>query len=375
LDEPENYFHPSALISILKKLEKLNVGQMWIATHSIPLISYFNEECTLHFVENGKIRFAGRAPENILEGLMGGVDQLDKLHHFLGLPALYANIQYAYECLCPPGVIGPDTTDPQTNQIRRVLSNINPDGMLKVLDFGAGKGRLLATLRDGFNITEKDVSNRYDYIAYDIDNGDMNSCIKEIETVYGSSKNRYFNDENKLLEFHRESIDIIVMCNVLHEIDPLEWSDLLNPENFLLKSLKPNGYLLVVEDTEMWVGEKAYSNGFIVLKTEHLKTLFKIEDGEELFIDDARGNGKLLAHLIHKNNLVNISKESIEETLGNLKKDSLKIVREIRKGTPNYQSGKKHAFYLQQFANAQLVLEDLSAKGIEEMPIKSSQQT
>ena len=66
LDEPENHIHPSILLSTLDKIiECVPNGQIWIATHSIPLLAHFDTDC-IWFVDEGKVRHAGKIPEKVL---------------------------------------------------------------------------------------------------------------------------------------------------------------------------------------------------------------------------------------------------------------------------------------------------------------------
>ncbi|MGT2505736.1 hypothetical protein [Cupriavidus basilensis] len=70
------------------------------------------------------------------------------------------------------------------------------------------------------------------------------------------------------------------------------------------RALSDNGFLLIVEDQRIPVGEKAHKNGFLVLDTAHLRTLFSIKEADVaagLFtFHDARGDGRLKAHLINR---------------------------------------------------------------------------
>ncbi|WP_374759976.1 AAA family ATPase [Acidithiobacillus thiooxidans] len=63
MDEPENHLHPSAVIDLLDAIKEQNPhGQIWIATHSIPLLSHYDEG-SIWYVDEGSISFAGRKPE------------------------------------------------------------------------------------------------------------------------------------------------------------------------------------------------------------------------------------------------------------------------------------------------------------------------
>jgi len=119
LDEPENHLHPAALIELVKNLDELVTdGQLWIATHSIPLLSYLyqHEEADLFFMEDGKIQFAGKTPELVLESLLGDEQQRSQMADFLYSPAYYAMTNFSIQCLSAPGVSAHQEKDSQEAQ-------------------------------------------------------------------------------------------------------------------------------------------------------------------------------------------------------------------------------------------------------------------
>lgn len=290
MDEPENHLHPAVLEQIVGSLRKsLSGGQLWIATHSVPLIAQLmsdDSDC-LWFVNDGVIKRSGRSPENVLNSLMGGPLGATHLHNLTLLPAQYAAIRFLTECLDAPGAVGPDVKDPQTNQIAKIIRQKTQGKPIRILDFGAGKGRLLSTL-----ITESEATQNWlDYYAYDIYNDYRAECEREISSAYGSnSPQRWYSDLHSLeAQVGSGSIDLVVMCNVLHEIDPDKW--LLNfAKGSVLQELVANdGHLLVVEDYGIPVGERAHRYGFLLLDEQELCKLFQIDHAD-------RENGLFLTH-------------------------------------------------------------------------------
>ena len=365
LDEPENHLHPSAVIDLVKSLyEATTNAQIWIATHSVPLLAYIasEEPMSLWYVENGEVQNAGRRPQLVLKGLLGDDERIGQLNAFSGLPAQLASINYAVESLFFPQVIADGSSDDQVVQIRKMLPAA--DGLTKapptVLDYGAGKGRLLDGLAACVGGEGGRLSGLLDYVAYDAYDADREACQRVIATHFPSAEHAYFNRPEEFFgKRNRESVDAVVMCNVLHEISPNDWLDLFSSLSLVVKSLKDSGYLMLVEDQRIPVGEKAHKYGFLVLDTCHLKTLFAVTaaDGKELFdFTDARGDGRLKAHFIAKSLLTRISAESITAAIEELRATAKNEITKIRALTPNYANGQLNGFWTQQFANASLFL-------------------
>lgn len=362
LDEPENHLHPQALKEVIAKIKEcIPNGQIWIATHSISLLSQFDPN-SIWYVDRGKVEHAGKTPEKVLKGLLGEDDDISKLQDFLDLPSQFAVSRYAMECLLPPDVLMTGSQDPQIKQIKEALNALKGDAKLKILDFGAGKGRLLNNLNELYISENKILSDSIDYVAFDLFEADRDICAKNIADVYGDSKNKYYNSILEIFEHHdKKSFDVVVMCNVFHEIDPMQWIKIFKENGDLDNVIKDDGYLLVVEDNQIPKGEKAYTKGFLVLDTLHLKELFKIPSTETKFIVDSQREGRLKAHLIPKQYLKNIDQQTIKTTLETVRDSSILKINKLReKEPPTYADGKLHAFYSQQLTNSVLTLDQLS---------------
>jgi ABC-type cobalamin/Fe3+-siderophores transport system ATPase subunit len=366
LDEPENHLHPSSIITVIDRmLSRVTNGQIWISTHSIPLLAHFDPKY-LWFMEEGKVSYAGDKPEKVLRSLLGDDEEVGKLQDFIGLPAQFATTRYAIECLFEPKAQITDSKDSQTLQIKREIAEvIKVNHAIKMLDFGAGKGRLLLNIFEQFNQSKDDFVKAINYVAYDQFKEDAETCQTAIATIY-DPKERYFNDLQVLLSYHdKSSFDIIILCNVLHEIDPLEWLDYFGKEGKLTKLLKDTGLLLIVEDLQIPNGEKAYQKGFIVYDTPQLKELFNITEADKNLgygFTDARGDSRLKAHRIPKQCLFRITPESRKESLNSLRKYAQDEILKIREKDRNYKNGKLHGFYVQQFANSSLALRQLAGE-------------
>jgi ABC-type cobalamin/Fe3+-siderophores transport system ATPase subunit len=362
MDEPENHLHPAALIEVLEKITPhVKNGQVWIATHSINVLAHFDPS-NIWYIENGEISYAGNVPRTVLKGLLGDEEEIEKLSNFLGLPAQMASNNFAFESLFYPNVLITGPEDPQVNQIHLIIKDKAKKGdKLKVLDFGVGKGRLLSTIYENERLRNSNATEWLDFYGYDIFDTHKDICNKAFENIYGSYDNRYFNEAKDIMAKHDEkTFDFIVMCNVFHEIEPKDWLNLFNSITSLFKLLKEDGYLLIIEDQFLAVGEKAHSKGFLVFDELEFKKLFKITSTDKYLSTDYRKDGRLKSHHIPKNCISRIDTTSKKEALEILLQNSKDEIKNLRKVTdPTFKTGKSHGFWAQQLANASLALEEL----------------
>jgi ABC-type multidrug transport system ATPase subunit len=359
LDEPENHLHPSVIIETIERIEKcVTNGQIWIATHSVPLLAHFDPKY-LWFVEDGQIKYSGKTPEHVLKGLLGDDEEISKLQNFISLPGQFATSKYAFDSLFEPGTVPISSNDLQTLQIRQELLSKTSNGKLRILDYGAGKGRIIGNLLDINIKNREDLIRQLDYIAYDERFGDKDTCIRTISSVYGTSEKRYYNDLTKLFtDYDKETFDIVLMCNVLHEIDPESWIELFKPDGTITSCLNENGILLLVEDCRMPTGELAYQKGFLVLDSHEIRILFKIPENTLDFKINSEKEGRLKAHQIPKKFLVNICHDSKKNAITEIANTAKREIKRIRSsGDKGYETGLMHGFWTQQLANADLNLD------------------
>jgi predicted ATPase/SAM-dependent methyltransferase len=361
MDEPENHLHPSAVIDFIDAVRRHNpTGQIWIATHSIPLLSHFDAS-SLWFVEDGIVKHSGKKPELVLNSLLGGEEGIQKLRDFTSLPSELAQNRFAFECLFSPQVVETDSSDPQSIQLNNLLKNIwESTESINLLDFGAGKGRMIANLADYDNVS----SGTLDYYAFDPSSSDKNCCLKNILLSYSDAEDRYHNSiESLRTKVGDNFFDVIVLSNVLHEIPYTSWCEVFTDIQILLKD---DGHLLLIEDCLIPTGELPHKNGFLIFSRLHLQKLLNIPPTETKFKShDARFNSeaqrdRLMAHLIPSIYLGNISPETIKIALQELKRTATSKIRAIRADGPEtYSNGLAHSFWIQQMANATLCLIEL----------------
>jgi hypothetical protein len=309
-------------------------------------------------MHQSSIKYAGKEPENVLYGLMGGKDYLDKLFMFLGSPALYATYQYAYESLFAPTTVSSCPNDKQISQIRSIINTLKQDNkIIRILDYGAGQGRLISSIMDNQD-NPSEIKSWLDYIAYDKSKNDKKTCEDAISRVYGDSINRYFNDENNLLGYKNGgSLNIVIMCNLLHEVSPKDWKNIFKKGSPVNELLAENGYVFIIEDTQIPFGEKPNKDGFFILGRTELKTLFNINVDDPDFITESHNDeNRLFAHLIPKKYITNITDDTVKKALNKLK-DKCKTQIEQLRDKNDYRSGRLLGLWLQQLANIVLYLE------------------
>jgi len=365
LDEPETHLHPSALIDIIDRLfERIETGQLWICTHSIPLIAHIAalDPYAIWHMEDGTVCRAGRSPELILQGLLGMRKAIGNLEDFMRLPQDLALANFAAQSLIPPQAVETGPNDPQLQAISKAIHEIHPiDRPLHILDYGAGKGRLLGGLMMTQSNANIGARPSIDYVAYDEYSDDKSTCEAVIRGVFGSCDGRYYNDFGELATASRQGFDVVVLTNVLHEISPTQWSQLFS-EGGLRSILSPNGWLLLVEDQRLPVGEKAHQFGFVLLDTPQLKTLFGVSPADEqegqFIATDVKGDGRIKLHLIQTKLLSGFTADRQRDAIGELRIVALDKIKELRaKGSPTYDDGQLHGLWTQLYTNASLFLE------------------
>ena len=365
IDEPETHLHPEAMLKAFDQLIKLTAnGQIWIATHSVPLLAHlhdrYREIASFVYMADGKASYAGRSPEVVLNSLMGGADNVLSLRKFLDLPDVLAINTFAAECFEESRPKGYVDEDPQCNAAIKSIGSKTGSQKQKVLDFGAGHCRLLEALvakhGDSF---EKAV----DYYAYEKEPSDKLSK-PILSKHYADPDSRLFTSRGSLFLRHsKKSFDTVVLCNVLHEISPTKWLSLFSADETIHSSLKSDGFLLIIEDYLMPVGEHAHEYGFIVLDSEPIKDLFQIEDGDgyEVIHGPDKYKDRIRAHKVPAKCLPRINTESRAKALRSVEKLAKEKISAIREQPQkDYKSGLQHAFWVQQYANVNLALQDLA---------------
>jgi energy-coupling factor transporter ATP-binding protein EcfA2 len=362
LDEPETHLHPKALVQLLQRIdEACPKAQIWIATHSIHVIAHYGLK-SLWAMENGAVTYAGSQWRRVLSGLVGDEGDVEVVRTLLGEPARAAMVQFASECLIPPSVASTPPGDPQTAQIaEQIQSLLRGSESLRVLDFGMGEGRLLGELAAAIS----GVSGTIDYWGWDLDTIPQerkDRCESLLRRVYGESAEQrlLLGDMQLSRGIDPGSVDCVVMCNVLHEVDPRKWISLLGSSGPICSILKESGCLLVVEDQSLPEGEESHEFGFLVLDHDELKALFALppENRCIVSVDHPDYPRRLRLHRIPKSALFGLTADTRLDAL-NMLKSTAKHRAELAKRDRSARAGREFAFWAVQHFNACAAIESL----------------
>lgn len=341
IDEPEKHLHPEAQIDLINALKTIvsKSGQLWIATHSIHILSHLEYDEIL-MVENNKIIPPSRTtPGKSFNALMGLDTHISKLVTFINSISDWAYGNFMLQCFKEPDVIfdnNPD--DPQFKLFKKFLSKRTNS---KLLDYGAGKGRIGYTLNEDETISKKTT-----YSAYEPDKGHY-SILNNVPNI----KNTFSNSN----EIPDNYFDCVLMCNVLHEINPKDWNDSFKT---IKRVLKDSGYLLVIEDKFLPKGENAHQFGYLILGTDELKILLSSDNVLELKLKEEKYENRILFNAFKKEE-INQAPESIYNAINKLKENSFNNLRLLRKEEKTIDQGRRYANQTQLYINAQLALEGM----------------
>lgn len=344
IDEPELNLHPSAQIKVIDKLKEIieDSGQLWIATHSLHILSHLHLE-QIFMISNGEIiQPSVNTPFKTIVSLMETENHIKKLNEFVGSINEWTFANFITDCFKEPDVIPwSNRSDPQIELFSNSLKSINK---VKLLDFGAGLGRV------GLAIMHNEIlSNKIEYYyAFEPNNkhhSELNK-LSQIAKIYESST-----------EIPNEQFDIVLLSNVLHEILPQDW---VNVFNEIKRSLKPEGSLIILEDKFLSKGEHANKYGFLLLEEKQLEILlcYQKEIIHTVTHENDEYGKRLMCCLIPKNS-INITEDSIKLALLSLKEETFKKANEI-KHTKDLKKSRIYAQYSQQYLNVSLALDDLN---------------
>lgn len=350
LDEPESHLHPKALLCFVKALMGTFSGAtIWIATHSLFLLPEFQFE-NIVYLENGKVlRRRSSLYRKALAGLLGE-DSENVSRFFASLPH-WQYYEFIAECFTNPTVVS--TVNPEDEQVRIFIEALKKHEITRVLDCGGGSGRL------GLSMMETTAA-------------EWGSVTYDIYDAWPAYKGRKFKVYKKLKDAPGE-YDCIVMMNFLHEVSPQEWIGWFRKLHDLMAS---NGHLLFVEMEALQIGEYPNDTGYLVLGPDELRVLFDLK--AELPKIQIGGNPKSFGALVAREDLLNVSNETVFSTIQQLERrsylelDAIRAAENKRRAEEKAQNkpvvidekkkaldARKYAFYSQQYINIRLSYDEV----------------
>lgn len=337
IDEPELHLHPEVQMLLYERLKDLTRehGQLIIATHSMSIIASCSFD-QLFFAQDGKISAPSKSTiPTILTSLMGYKYQIDQHIALFHEGQELARVSFAAQCLRAPTVVGFKRNDPQVKLIIEATSGAS---VALLLDYGCGRGRLREELEGFTNVK---------YYGFDpfLD-----------EDVRTNAPDVFFNKNT--FKGNRSKFDFVVLCNVLHEIPITEWMTTFYE---IQDAMKEDGFLLLLEDKKLPIGEKPTNNGFIVLTEAHVDFLFS-QKLAKAHPKEGPYKSRLYCCLIPRRHLSSLTNERILETLKRLQRDTLTEFRGYYlngRKTDSLENARRLAFLSFQNVNSRLAIEDL----------------
>ncbi|HEX5747338.1 MAG TPA: AAA family ATPase [Archangium sp.] len=366
IDEPESHLHHDACIRALTKLRDEVLGpegQIWLATHSVPLLAWGGMD-SVHFVKDGAIEFAGNKVTSVVESLLGGKEGRERLATFLSDADEIAFMEFAAQCVLPAGIADPKTGDKQQAQFIEMLNQrLATHQSIRILDYSAGKGRFGSALRERLAAEDGSaLQQRLEYFAYNhprfTEPEVREACKARIValTQPGAAGEYYWESMAQLSARYRQGINLVILCNVLHEIEPESWLTVFRDMDAVLAQ---DGALIIMEDLLPPVGELPNKRGYLLLDEFCLGLLFDDPKGVKVL---QKREGRLLAVEIPKSLVSRVTDKTREAALRHLRNHAMEQVVNLRsqaEATPSHRLGREHAHFSMLYTNASLALESL----------------
>lgn len=351
IDEPENHLHPSAQIQVISTIKEIikDRGQLWLATHSLPLLSSLDAD-EIFIVKNDSIVPPNRYnPGNSIIELMESEENSFRIKEFLISSSDWAYSNFMTQCFIDPDVHFVAAKDDKQVSLFRNL--IESQSNLTILDYGAGKGRLAKVFEENAVLNKKIDF----YCALEPDP----AYVKELDNI-NFIKEKYTAPELIPDNF----FDFVLLFNVLHEISPEEWIPIFKA---IKRCLKETGFLIIVEDKFLPKGEKINKYGYLILNEHQILDLFQLDHQMLDTINPLKNNAdnRITFSVILKNQ-IDVTKKSILLAITNLgleifgkMEEARMVIENESKAQKDLSIGRKYAHYSQLYINTKIAEKNL----------------
>lgn len=352
MDEPELHLHPQVLLKIIAWLyDSPAVEELWLASHSLFLVPMFRFQELVLLDSNRIVPRNSETYRKIYDDLVG----LENINVFEFLKSLdnWQYYNFLVECFCHPDAVS--KVNPNDEQFKKFIAalKVGTRTVSTVLDYGAGKFRIWDCIQEakalGVNVSSIKYEAFEPYLS--------DKAKKQME-----ANQMPFPLYTRVTKIPKNKYDAVVLMNVLHEVDILEWLETFKDISNLLK---PDGVLILLEVRTLMLGEQPYGNtGYLILGDEEIPRLFS--DGE--VVTYGSGEGKSNCWVITKEGVMRVSKDSVRASVSHLQKKSFELLHELFEKKLEVAhsddpesikeiSAREYAFWSQQYINAQLALE------------------
>ena len=360
IDEIESHLHPAVLLQVFEMIRDLlddTNSCVFIATHSIFLLPFFEFNGIL-YMENGKLtKLNGKIYPTIIDNLLYGTDEKGALVEFFASYDEWAYAQYLSECFLPPTTVGTvNTKDIQYLKFCDIVQDVSTkERKLQILDYGAGEGRIGQCIE--LDSRKEVFQSKISYSIYD-------KYVKPTKFDSGKGIYGYIFKNEKELEKNKGSMDIVLLYNVLHEISIEDWTTELNRA---ISMLAPNGRLIFSERKTLSAGEKPYGkSGYLLLGENETKILFGDMEVTKVILEKTIKD-VTICFAIRNSSHATITEEKVKLALEALK-DRVRVVidKNLEGNEDNKLKAREYAFYCQQYFNVDNALKLLEKNCKEE---------